>query len=236
MPPGRPSACPTYDAVMDVAVDRITVPGAGVHLAATSVTPTQRGGLPILMIHENRGLVPYMVEVAVALGEAGHPVVAPDLLSRIGGTETFSGDPASVSTRQIDDEVHIDDLTAIFDWMLGHHGHLAVVGFCFGAEMGWQLLTRRTPDRAVLYYGIGPSPEAAQRIRTPVYAVYAEDDPRVNATVPPLCRALIDSPADIVLESFPGTKHAFHDHTRPDRHHPGAAREVWRRTLAYLAG
>jgi carboxymethylenebutenolidase len=219
---------------MDEAVDRITVPGAGVDLGAISVTPRRATGIPILMIHENRGLVPYMVEVATALGEAGHPVVAPDLLSRIGGTDAFAGDPTSVSTRQIPEDMQEADLLTVYDWMTARDPRHAVVGFCFGGEMGWRVITHRTPDRAVLYYGIGPPPEAATRIRTRVYAVYAEDDPRVNDTLPPLCRALLDSPADIVLESYPDTKHAFHDHTRTDRHHPRAAAEVWERTLAFL--
>jgi dienelactone hydrolase len=67
-----------------------------------------------------------------------------------------------------------------------------------------------------------------------VYAVYAEDDPRVNDTLPPLCAALWDVGTDVVLESWPGTKHAFHDHSRPERHAPEAAAAVWARALAFL--
>jgi carboxymethylenebutenolidase len=213
---------------------RITVPGAGIDLGAIAVSATEPAGIAVLMIHENRGLVPYMLEVARALGEAGHPVVAPDLLSRIGGTESFAHDPTSVSTRQIDQDVHEADLLAVYDWMADRHADLAVVGFCFGGEMGWRLITHRIPDRAVLYYGIGPSPDAARRIRSRVYAVYAQDDPRVNDTLPPLCEVVRESSAEIVAESYPGTRHAFHDHTRPDRHHPQAAAQVWRRTLDFL--
>ena len=72
-------------------------------------------------------------------------------------------------------------------------------------------------------------------IACPVYAVYAEDDPRVNDTLPPLCEALWEAGTDVVLESWPGTKHAFHDHSRPERHHPEAAAAVWERALAFLA-
>ncbi len=99
--------------------------------------------------------------------------------------------------------------------------------------MGWQLITRRTPDRAVLWYGICPRPGAA-RITSKVLATYAQDDPRVNDRLPALCDALADSAADITLESFPGTRHAFADHTRPERHHPVAAAEMRRHTYEFL--
>ncbi len=212
----------------------ITVPGAGVELGALEAGPAAAGRIPILLIGENRGLVPYMVDEITRLAERGHRVVAPDLLTRIGGTHRYAHEPTSVSTRQIDGDTHISDVVAAYDWMAETEERLAVVGFCFGAEMGWRLLESRSPEIAVLWYGICPNPRAVAATRTRVLATYAQDDPRVNDTLPTLCRALVGSDADITLESYPGTRHAFADHTRPDRHHPAAAAELWRRTVEFL--
>ena len=212
----------------------IVVPGSGVDLDAVEAEGSDPGRIPIFLIHENRGLVPYMLDEIDRLASRGHRVIAPDLLTRVGGTAAQAHDPTSVTTRAIPSETHVADLVAAYDWMAEREDRLAVVGFCFGAEMGWQLVTHRTPDRAVLWYGIGPEPESVPRIRSKVYAAYAEDDDRVNDTLPSLCRALEHSSADITLESFPGTRHAFADHTRSERYHSGAADRLWGRTLDFL--
>ncbi len=212
----------------------ITVPGAGIELSAVEAEATDTDRIPILLIHENRGLVPYMIGEITRLTERGHRVVAPDLLTRIGGTAAYADDPTSVSTRAIDGDTHVADLVAAYDWMASSEPRLAVVGFCFGAEMGWRLLERRTPELAVLWYGICPDPGAVSATRTRVFATYAQDDPRVNDTLGALCDALAWSDTDITLESYPGTRHAFADHTRPERHDPAAAAEMWRRTIEFL--
>jgi dienelactone hydrolase len=100
--------------------------------------------------------------------------------------------------------------------------------------MGWQLLAHRTPDLAVLWYGICSDPTAVASTRARVLATYAQHDPRVNDTLPALCDALARSDTDITLESYPDTLHAFADHTRPERHHPAAAASMWRRTIEFL--
>lgn len=212
----------------------ITVPGAGVELAAIETAGAASNRRPIFLIHENRGLVPYMIGEITRLAARGHRVVAPDLLTRVGGTAAFADDPTAISTRVIDNETHGADLAAAYDWMAEQEARLAVVGFCFGAEMGWQLITRRTPDLAVLWYGICPDPDGVSATETRVLAAYAQDDPRVNDTLPLLCESLTTSDTDITLESYPGTRHAFADHTRPDRHEPAAAAELWRRTCEFL--
>lgn len=211
-----------------------TVPGAGAELSAVEAGNADTDKIPILVIHENRGLVPYMLAEITRFAERGHRVVAPDLLTRVGGTAAYADDPTSISTRAIENQVHLADLLATYDWMTGSERRLAVVGFCFGAELGWQLIVNRTPELAVLWYGIGPDPVDAVQIRSRVLATYAQDDPRVNNTLPPLCKALGNSATDITLESFPGTRHAFADHTRPERHHPAAAAEMRRQTFEFL--
>lgn len=214
----------------------ITVPGAGVGLQALEADATDADRIPILLIHENRGLVPYMTREITRLAERGHRVIAPDLLTRIGGTAAYADDPTSVSTRAIDGDTHVADLIAAYDWMTESESRLAMVGFCFGAEMGWRLLEHRSPEVAVLWYGICPNPGAVAETATRVLATYAQDDPRVNDTLPGLCAELATSDTDITLVSYPGTLHAFADHTRPERHHPAAAAELWRHTVEFLDG
>lgn len=222
---------------MSAAIEAITVPGDTIELGALTLerSETHPQRRPILFIHENRGLVPYMRDVIAALGQEGHDVVAPDLLSRVGGTRSYADAPNDISTRAIPSDVHIRDLVSVYDWMHDRHGDLMVIGFCFGAEMGWQLLTHRAPERAALLYGIGPDPAEVTAITTRVYAAYAEHDPRVNGPLEAMCRALARSDTDMTLESFPRTQHAFHDHTRPDRYSAGAAVRLWERVVDFLS-
>ena len=215
-------------------IRRITVPGDGTELSGLEAAGSDPDRIPILLIHENRGLVPYMVDEITRFAERGHRVVAPDLVTRLGGTAAYADDPTSISTRAIENRVHVADLIATYDWMAASEQRLAVVAFCYGAEMGWQLITHRTPELAVLWYGIGPDPVDAVQIRSRVLATYAQDDPRVNDTLPTLCQALENSATDITLVSFPGTRHAFADHTRLERHHPAAAAEMRRQTFEFF--
>lgn len=217
-----------------VEVEAVTIDGAGVALEGIDARPTGVDtSTAILFIHENRGLVTYMREVVEALASLGHRVVAPDLLSRLGGTDRV---PPDTTTRAIPVDTHVADLIAVADGLASERGveRWAVVGFCFGAEMGWHLVAHRVPAAGVLLYGIGPDSETSSRIRSPVYAVYAEDDQRVNSTVDATLQGLRRAPSRFVLESYPGTLHAFHDHHRLDRFHPDAAVRVWRRIIWFL--
>lgn len=219
---------------MPVHVEEAEMRGAGRALRVVDAAPAGLDpATAILFVHENRGLVPYMREVIGALASLGHRVVAPDLLSRLGGTGEV--DPGT-TTRAIASETHVADLLAVADAVAADDrtARWAVVGFCFGAEMGWHVVCAREPSAAVLLYGIGRDAEASSRIRCPVYAVYAEDDDRVNSTLDPTLEGLRDGAADYVVESYPGTRHAFHDHHRRERFHPGAAVEVWRRLVWFL--
>lgn len=202
----------------------------GAELPVVEYHPERVTQVPVLLIHENRGVLPSMHDVASALASHGHPVVMPDLLGRVGGTDPQRAD---TTTRVIPTATHVDDLVAVYDTMTPP---VAVFGMCFGAEMGWRLITRRRPVLAALWYGIGPEPGDVGRIRTPVFAAYAEDDARVNDTVDDLCAALARTDVPFRLESFPGTVHAFGDHTRPERFRPVPAAMLWDETIAFLGG
>lgn len=190
----------------------------------------------VLFVHENRGLVPYMIDVVDALAEAGCFVFAPDLLSRLGGTARFAAEPDAVTTRDVPMERHVSDLAAADEHVRSSPltDGVSLFGFCFGGELAWRLLTTHSYDRAVVFYGLDPGEDATQ-IHTPTLAIYAEDDPRINPGVEHLCTRLDRAGCTFIAESFPGTTHAFHHHLRPERYHPGAAAVAWHHALRFLA-
>ncbi len=183
------------------------------------------GRRPILFIHENRGLSPYIMAVLDDLAAEGFETHAPDLLHRVSERD----DPTSVTTRHIPGDTHELDLLEVFDAMPETP---VLVGLCFGAEMGWRLAVRRRPVAAALVYGVAPTD--VSELSCPVFAAYAEDDSRVNEGVPELCRQLagLDMPYRVL--SYPRTLHAFHDHTRPERFRAAAADALWSDLLDFL--
>lgn len=193
---------------------------AGVPVLRT-VPVHHSGRPPILFIHENRGLSDYIMAVLDDLAAGGFETHAPDLLHRI--------DRASATTRQVPEVTHERDLLDVFDHM---DAAPLLVGLCFGAEMGWRLAVRRRPVAAALVYGVAPEDVAG--LSCPVFAAYAEDDPRVNEGLPRLCRQLAQMEVPYRLASYPGTPHAFHDRTRPERFHPAAAEALWSDLLDFL--
>jgi dienelactone hydrolase len=185
------------------------------------------GRPPILFIHENRGLSAYIMAVLDDLSAEGFETHAPDLLHRV----ERGYDPTTVTTREIPEDTHERDLLDVFDHMSEAP---VLVGLCFGAEMGWRVAVNRRPVAAALIYGVAP-PDISE-LDCPVFAAYAEDDERVNEGLARLCRQLSASTVDYRVASFPRTLHAFHDHTRPERFHAGAAAALWADLLDFLRG
>jgi dienelactone hydrolase len=183
------------------------------------------GRPPILFIHENRGLSGYIMGVLDDLAAEGFETHTPDLLHRI----ESGHDPTLLTTRLVPEVTHERDLLDVFDHMAATP---LLVGLCFGAEMGWRLAVKRRPVAAALVYGVAP--EDVSRLGCPVFAAYAEDDPRVNEGFAELCRQLARMEVSYCVASYPGTLHAFHDRTRPERFHPAAAEALWGDLLGFL--
>lgn len=196
-------------------------------------TPEQSAGRPpILFLHENRGLSPYIMAVLDDLSAEGFETHAPDLLHRLltrGPAGTTANHPTEMTTRDVPEDTHVLDLLDVFDAMPETP---VLVGLCFGAEMGWRLAVKRRPVAAALIYGVAP-PDVSE-LACPVFAAYAEHDDRVNFGVAKVCRQLSASSLSYRIASYPGTFHAFHDHTRPERFHPAAAAGLWKDLLGFL--
>ncbi|MCC6197164.1 MAG: dienelactone hydrolase family protein [Burkholderiales bacterium] len=200
--------------------------------------PANAGGkLPaVLVIHENRGLNPYIEDVARRLAVEGYLAFAPDALTPLGG---YPGneEKAAQMFQQLDPGKRSEDLLAAVDYLKGRpdfSGKMGAVGFCFGGTTV-NLIATRVPDlkAAVPFYGGQPSAEAAARIKAPLLIHYAANDERINAGWPAFEATLKANGAKYEMFMYPGTQHGFHNDSTP-RYDEAAAKLAWQRTLAFF--
>ena len=193
-------------------------------------------GACVVVIHENRGLSPYIEDVARRLAVEGYVALAPDALFPVGGYPRDEERAAALFS-QLDPAKRTEDLMAAVPFMKALpecHGKVAAIGFCFGGSMA-NLMAARFPDlaAAVPYYGGAPKPEQAAKVRAPILAHYAGEDTRTNAGWPAYESALKAGGVQYEMYVYPGTQHGFHNDTTP-RYDEQAAKLSWSRTLAFL--
>lgn len=196
------------------------------------------GTLPtVLVVHENRGLNPYIEDVVRRLAVAGFIAFGPDALFPLGGYPG-NDDKGREMQRELDRDKITEDFVAaakLLDARPDGNGKVGVVGFCFGGGMS-NTLAWRLPDvidAAVPYYGGQPSAEEAAKIKAPLLLQYAELDTRVNAGWPDYEKALQAAGVDYTAHMYPGVNHGFHNDTTP-RYDEAAAELSWSRTLAFF--
>ena len=190
----------------------------------------------VVVIHENRGLNPYIEDVARRLATQGYVAFAPDALAPLGG---YPGDEdkAREMFAQLDPTKMREDLFAAVDFVKqrpGFSGKVAALGFCFGGGIT-NLIAARYPDLAgaVPYYGIQPPAEEAAKIRCPMLIHYASEDPRIDAGWPAFEQVLERHHVKYQVHFYPNTQHGFHNDTTP-RYDEAAAKLSWQRTLAFF--
>jgi carboxymethylenebutenolidase len=191
----------------------------------------------VLVIHENRGLNPYIEDVARRLAVANFIALAPDGLTSVGG---YPGDDEKglALFKQVDQGKMKEDFLAAADWLKSRPdctGKIGAIGFCFGGGMVNQLAVRMGPtlSAAVPFYGMQPNAEDAARIRAPINAQYAELDTRITSGWPAFEAALTQSGASHEGHIYKGANHGFHNDTTP-RYDEAAAKEAWGRALDWL--
>jgi carboxymethylenebutenolidase len=196
------------------------------------------GRLPaVLVIHENRGLNPYMEDVARRLGAAGFLALAPDALTPLGGYPGDDDRGRELQARR-DPEQMIQDFIAGAQWLKNHprsNGRVGVVGFCYGGGVA-NTLAVRIPDvitAAVPFYGRQAAVEDVPKIRAPLQLHYAEFDQRINAGWPAYEEALKAAKVSYQVHFYPGVQHAFHNDTTP-RYDQSAAKLAWDRTIEFF--
>jgi carboxymethylenebutenolidase len=199
--------------------------------------PSSGGKFPaVLVIHENRGLNPYIEDVARRLALADFIAFAPDGLTSAGG---YPGDDekGAAAFRTVNGPKMFEDFVASAEWLKAHPnstGKLGVVGFCFGGGIVNQLAVR-LPDLSagVAFYGRQVSAEDAAKIQAPLLLHYAGADTGTNAGWPAYKAALEANHKVYTAYIYDGAQHGFHNDTTP-RYDEAAAKLAWQRTLDFF--
>jgi carboxymethylenebutenolidase len=202
------------------------------------VRPATTEKLPaVLVVHENRGLNPYIEDVARRLAIANFIAFAPDGLTSVGG---YPGDDEKGAAlfKQVDPVKMREDFAAAARWLKSlpdSTGKLGAIGFCFGGGVVNQLAVRMGADlnAAVPFYGMQPDPADAAKIKAPVNAQYGELDTRITGGWPAFDAALSGAGVPHEGHIYKNANHGFHNDTTP-RYDEAAAKEAWQRTLDWL--
>jgi len=211
-------------------------PSGNVKMRGYLVRPAKTPGkLPaVLVAHENRGLNPHIEDVARRLALENFLAFAPDALFPLGG---YPGDEDKARDlfANLDQAKTREDFVAAAKFLRAHgqsNGKLGVVGFCYGGGIAHFLATR-LPDlaAAVPFYGMAPSPEVAAQVKAELLIHLADQDERINMSLPPYQAALRAAGVKFEVYRYAGTQHGFHNDTTP-RYDEAAAKLAWQRTLA----
>lgn len=191
----------------------------------------------VVVVHENRGLNPYIEDVARRLAVAGFIAFAPDALTPLGGYPG-NDDEGRTLQRQRDREEMFQDFVSAVGFLQGHPdvtGKVGAVGFCYGGGVALRLaVTMPSLSAAVAFYGRHPAPEDARTIRAPLLLHHAGLDERVNATWPAFEEALRAADHNTVNHIYESVNHGFHNDTTP-RYDETAAKLAWQRTVGFFA-
>src|SRR5271169_4386468 len=190
----------------------------------------------VLVIHENRGLNPYIEDVARRLGTSNFLAFAPDGLTSVGG---YPGDEEKGAAlfKTVDEKRMFEDFVASAAWLKARPectGKIGAVGFCFGGSTVNKLAVR-LPDlaAAVPYYGGQPSAEDTAKIKAPLMLHYASIDTRITSGWPAWEEALKANHVNYTVYIYDGANHGFHNDTTP-RYDETAAKLAWQRTLEFF--
>lgn len=216
----------------------VSYPGASGPVKAYIARPAGDAKLPtVVVIHENRGLMPHIQDVTRRVALAGYVAVAPDLMSANGGTPEDE-DKARVEFAKVDLAIARKDAMAAVAYAKSRpdaSGRVGAVGFCWGGGMV-NFLATATPDldAGIVYYGRTPPLEDVARIKAPLLLHYAGLDEQLTATVPAYEEALKKAGKSYTLYVYPGVNHAFNNDTGAARYDKAAATLAWERTVSFL--
>lgn len=189
----------------------------------------------IVVVHENRGLNPYIEDTARRAALEGFITLAPDALTPLGGYPG-NDDEGRAMQRQRDRNKMLEDFISAYNYLKSHKdcsGKIGVVGFCFG---GWisNMMAVKVPElaAAVPFYG-GQPKEDIDKIKAPLMLQFAGLDTRVNAGWPAYEEALKDHGKEYVAYNYPNVNHGFHNTTTP-RYDKEAAELAWQRTIDFF--
>lgn len=207
-------------------------------IRAYLVQPEGEGPFPaLLVVHENRGLNPYIEDVARRAAVAGFLALAPDGLSAVGGYPG-NDDEGRAAQASLDRNQLRQDMLNGAEFLQGHalaNGKLGATGFCWGGGITYYLASvmGTALSAGVPFYGGPVSPEEVPAIAAPLLIQAAEHDPRINALWPDFQAALDAGGKTYERHLYPDTRHGFHNNSTP-RHNEAAGKLAWERTIAFL--
>ncbi|WP_346831732.1 YghX family hydrolase [Pseudomonas abietaniphila] len=190
----------------------------------------------VLVVHENRGLNPYIEDVARRVAKAGFVALAPDGLSSVGGYPG-NDDKGRELQQKVDPEKLMNDFFAAIEWLMAHDastGKVGITGFCYGGGVA-NAAAVAYPElaAAVPFYGRQPKAEDVARIKAPLLLHYAELDKPITDGWPAYEQALKAAGKTYQAYVYPGVNHGFHNDSTP-RYDDAAARLAWDRTLEWF--
>ena len=209
-------------------------------LASLSLHSGGESAPAVVVIHENRGLNEHTRDVARRFAVAGYVAIAPDFLSRAGGTAAAgSPDGARQVIRRISWQDVTADMIAARTYLQGLpevSGHkVGSVGFCWGGARSFRFATSDPElSAAVVFYGSPPPEDLLDGIRCPILGLYGENDTRVTSTVEATRAQMEARGKSYEPVIYPGAEHAFFNDTRADRHDPEASADAWQRVLRFF--
>ena len=229
---------PKDDARINAEYATVPSPQGNGSIKGYLVRPATVGKAPgVLVVHENRGLNPYIEDVARRLGTAGFVAFAPDGLTSVGG---YPGNDEAGGKLfgTVDRAKMAEDFIAAANWLKGRKdctGKLGAVGFCFGGGVCNMLAVRLGAElsAAVPFYGAQATAADAAKIKASLMLQYAELDTRINGGWPAYEEALKANKVTYSAYIYEKTNHGFHNDTTP-RYDEAAAKLAWTRTLDFF--
>lgn len=216
-------------------VDYLSPSGTSGEMRGYLVTPSSDGPHPaVLVIHENRGLNPYIEDVARRFAAEGFLALAPDGLAPVGGYPG-NDDDGKILQKSLDQTKLKTDFLNSAKYLKDHElssGKLGATGFCWGGGTTSYLAVNMGADLSAgaPFYGASPAPDEVASISAPLYIHAAQDDKRINAMWPAFEAALQANDNQFERFVYEGTKHGFHNNSTP-RYNEAAAQLAWDRTL-----
>ena len=219
-------------------VTQVEIPADGGTLKAHMARPKGvASGPAVIVIHAQRGLQPVIRDTADGLASSGYIAVAPDLLSREGGTDAIGPDGVPDILHAAPRERFSADAVAVVRWLkaMPEVTSIGIIGFCFGGGVTWRAATESTDiAAAVPCYGSNPPLENVRNITAAVHGVYGALDERINAGIPAINEALHAANVTHVLKQYDGAGHSFMSHTSETSYVAEASQAAWADALAWF--
>jgi carboxymethylenebutenolidase len=221
-----------------IKAERVTYPGEGGEMAGYLARPANaKGRLPsVIVIHENRGLVPHIQDVTRRMALEGFLALGPDFLHQSGGTPTDE-DQGRAMIGKLEQPRTVANAMASLRFLKAHaasNGKVGATGFCWGGRQTNALAVAAGDGliAAAPYYGAQPPAADVPRIKARLLLHYAQNDDNINKGIPAYREALDKAGTRYQLFIYDGTQHAFNNDTSAARYNKAAADLAWSRTVA----